>query len=246
MMFLGCIGNVLELFGGERLLLAAGSLLLAGAAFYALKAIKNTKARLAVIYAHLFFAAFPVVLFSSNLACSGMCMPCQNDTLALVGYAVPGAALLAVFAGFIVIPLYYVRTNRKREIASGWMVRFVARYAKTLGMKQPRLYAVDTAEPMAFSFRSVRSAIFVSVGMLDILKKREVEAVLLHELAHLRERSSALKFTGALMRWSPFSLLMRFHDHGDEERKADAFVIREQKTSRHLRAAKRRISRFSN
>ena len=103
---------------------------------------------------------------------------------------------------------------------------------------------MDKAKPIACSFKSFRSAIFVSVGMLDILSKKEIQAVLLHELAHIKQRSSVLKFSSFLMNvLSPLSLLARFHhDTSKEEREADKFAIRVQRTSKYINSAKKKIS----
>ena len=242
---LGCVANIVELFGGEKLLLSAASLTLAVLAFHVLRtAGLSTRGRLALIYGHLFFLILPVTLFSANLACGSMCMPCQDNMAALLGYALPSAILATTLAGLVVIPSFYILSNKKREI-TGPLARFVQAHAQCLGISQPRLYAVDKAQPVAFSFSSVRPAIFMSVGLLDILTKREREAVLLHELAHLRQRAATLKFSEMLLRFSPLSVVARFHhDSGKEEQDADAFAAAVQGTKRYLVSAKRKMDVF--
>ncbi len=245
-MLLGCVSSFIDLIGGERLVLSSVSVVFAVLILYILKKYSlSTKLRISLIYGHLFFLFFPAALFTANLACGAACMPCHNDMYALAGYALPSALLLTALAGFVVLPAFYIFSNKKRKITDAKITGFVSRYAERMSIKAPEVYAIDKAKPVAFSFRSFRSAIFLSVGLLDILKKKEVEAILLHELAHLKHRSSALKFSNFLLRFSPLSLLARFHhDAGKEERKADAFVVKEQGTDRHLKGAKRKISCF--
>ena len=102
------------------------------------------------------------------------------------------------------------------------------------------------SRPLAFSFRSFTSAVFLSVGMLEILKKKEVEAVLLHELFHVKSRASVFKLTSALIKFSPLSFMKNFHGElGKGEGEADSFVREAQGTSLHLESAKRKMREFS-
>ena len=88
--------------------------------------------------------------------------------------------------------------------------------------------------------------VFLSIGLLDILRKKEIEAVLLHELHHVASGSSTFKLSTALLRLSPFSVLRNFApDLGEDERAADAFVRQVQRTDRHLEAARRKIEAYA-
>ena len=82
--------------------------------------------------------------------------------------------------------------------------------------------------------------------MTEILSKKELQAVLLHELAHIKEKSSALKVSSTIMNiFSPFSRLAGFGNNiTKEEHKADSFVVKTQKTSKYLQAAKSKIGEF--
>ena len=100
---------------------------------------------------------------------------------------------------------------------------------------------------MAFSFRNFRSAVFLSVGLFDILKWKEVQAVILHELAHIKQKSSSLKLSTFMLRvFSPLSVLLKFqHKNTEEEEKADLLAIRMQKTDKHIRSARRKLVEYS-
>src|SRR3989338_4604135 len=98
------------------------------------------------------------------------------------------------------------------------MKRFVRKHSKKLRLKEPKIYAINKSKPLAFSFRSHKSAIFLSIGLTEILNKKELQAVLLHELAHVKEKSSALKVSNTIMSiFSPFSRLAGFHNNTGRE-----------------------------
>ncbi len=205
----------------------------------------STKAKVGLIYGHLILLSFPFVLFTTNFACGAMCMPCQSDTAAMASYALPSAVAIGTLAGFVVIPSFYMFSN-KRQIRNKEIISFVGKYSRRMKIRMPKIYIIDKAKPVAFSFKSFRSAIFVSIGMMDILDKKELQAVILHELAHLKQKSSVMKFSSSLLKLSPLSLLARFHhDTGKEEADADSFAIKIQGTSRHIKSSKRKMKDYN-
>lgn len=205
----------------------------------------STKSKVGLIYGHLILLSFPFVLFTTNFACGAMCMPCQNNTATMVSYALPSAIAIGTLAGFVVIPSFYMFSN-KRQVRNNEIISFVEKYSKRVKIRMPKIYIIDKAKPVAFSFKSFRSAIFVSVGMLDILSKKELQAVMLHELAHIKQKSSVMKFSSSLFKLSPLSLLARFHhDTGEEEKQADRFTISIQGTSRYINSTKRKIRDYN-
>jgi heat shock protein HtpX len=64
------------------------------------------------------------------------------------------------------------------------------RLAKGAGIPKPKLYLSNDPSPNAFAFgRSQKSAgIAVHAGLLNVLNKEEVEGVLAHEVAHIKNR----------------------------------------------------------
>ncbi|MBI4168260.1 MAG: M48 family metalloprotease [Candidatus Aenigmarchaeota archaeon] len=231
----------------DKLVLTAFSLSFAIIFLYSIKKFNlSTKLKVGLIYGHFILLFFPLVLLTTDFACGAMCMPCGTDTLAMATYALPSAILLGTLAGFVVIPSFYMFSN-KRQMENTEIVSFVKRYAKKLKIMMPKIYVVDKAKPVAFSFKSFRSAIFVSIGMMDILSKKELQSVILHEMAHLKQKSSMLKVSSSLLRmFSPLSLLARFHhDTGKEELDADNFAIKVQRTPKYLDSAKRKMRNYN-
>lgn len=242
---IGCFaGFVVD---ADKLVLMGGSFFLAIIMLLALKKFKfSTKAKLGFIYGHLIFLFFPFVVLTTDVACGISCMPCANNLGNLVTLAFPTTVLLSTIAGFFAIPGFYMLFNRKAETENADIVRFVQKHSARMKLKMPKIYIIDTANPIAFSFKSLKSMIFISAGLIDLLGKREIEAVILHELGHIKRKASILTMSISLLRFfSPLSLLARFHHDSDsEEFHADRFAIRAQKTDKHLKLAKRKMDEF--
>ena len=71
-----------------------------------------------------------------------------------------------------------------------WLVETVARQAQRLGIGMPEVGMFDTPEPNAFAtgMRTSRSAIGVTRGLLQTLTRSELQGVIGHEMAHVKNR----------------------------------------------------------
>lgn len=203
----------------------------------------SSKGKIALIYSHLLTLLFPLIFLTTSNACAMSCATCYTNIYTLVSIAIPSTLLISTIAGFFLIPAVFVYSNRKSEIVSGKIHSFVKSNSRKIKIKQPKIYIVNKANPVAFSFRNFKSAIFISVGLFEILKLKEVQAVILHELAHIKQKSSALKMSTFLLRiFSPFSLILKFHHNNKlEEEKADKLAIKIQKTDRYIKSARKKI-----
>jgi len=245
-MRIGCLAEIP--LDPTRLLLTAISFSIALATFFILKRFNfSTKARVGLIYSHLIALFFPFILFTTNAACGAMCIgSCYSNIYNLVAYSMPTTILISSLTGFFAIPALFVFSSKK-EITSNSILKIIKKYSKTMKIRTPKLYLVDRAKPLAFSFRSFRSAVFLSVGLLDILNQKEIEAIILHELSHIKNRSSILKVTNLLFRVSPLSIITRFNrDNSEEEKLADAFAAKIQKSFRYVNSAKRKLDNFES
>lgn len=197
----------------------------------------STGTRVTLIYAHLALLIVPVGLFAYA---SGCAMPFADCTVKTALYAAPfilvGVVALAGVAGYFALPRLYSRNAMKLNDAH--LLRFIRYHAKKHNLRVPTLFLVDNRAPVAFSFSAFRPSIFISAGMLDVLDQKEIEAVLLHELGHLRHHSAALKFSSSLVRWlSPVAHFGANTVVAEEERFADAFAAQEQGTDAYLVSA---------
>ena len=215
--------------------------------FMAKKSNLPTNKRLIFIYAHIFFLIFPLTFYIFFRGCQliyDYCSEFKTLMLILSFTAVTAFAAALVFAPILFIMRY---TKRSLVIKNQPLHRFIAEHSRKLRIKNPMIYLVNIAKPIAFSFSDVKSKIFISVGLTDLLSKRELEAVLLHELKHIKNRSSLLKFSTFFMKFiSPLAWFTALHKElNNEEMKADNYAARAQKTKRHLENAKRKINEFN-
>jgi heat shock protein HtpX len=68
-----------------------------------------------------------------------------------------------------------------------WLVRTVERQAKEAGVGMPEVAVFDSPDPNAFATGMFRNSalVAVSTGLLRLMSKEEVEAVLGHEMSHV-------------------------------------------------------------
>ena len=205
----------------------------------------SNKTKLVLIYAHLTAVLFPFVSLATDFGCGMWCMSCHSDVAKIVAIGLPSTLVASGLLGFVAIPAIFMLLSRGRVIKGKGISGFVSRYSKALGIASPKIYALDKALPAAFSFKTFRSAIFLSAGLTDILSKRELEAVLLHELAHIKSKASIFRISSLLLRVSPLSYMKSFDaEFDDEERRADDFVTSVQKTRRYLKSARAKLVKF--
>jgi heat shock protein HtpX len=121
---------------------------------------------------------------------------------ALIGWALGGYRLLLIFVfcgALLAAALYWYGDRvalglvRARELPVGQspgLHSTVERLAAVAGVAKPRLYLMDDGLPRALATgRGPRgSTVAVSSGLLSAASPAELEAVLAHELAHVRHR----------------------------------------------------------
>lgn len=90
-------------------------------------------------------------------------------------------------------------TRENRELA--WLVDMVERLAVRAGLPAPRVYVCPQEAPNAFATgRNPRnSAVAITIGMLREFPRPEIEAVMAHELAHIRHRDVLTATIAAVM-----------------------------------------------
>ena len=127
----------------------------------------------------------------------------------LLGWALDGYRLLSifVFCGALLAGALYWYADRvalglvgARELPVGagpGLHSTVERLAALVGVTKPRLYLIQDGLPRALATgRGPRtSAVAVSAGLLTAAPPAELEAVLAHELAHVRHRDVVVQTT---------------------------------------------------
>ncbi len=94
-------------------------------------------------------------------------------------------------------------------------------------MPMPRLYITPSAQPNAFATgrNPKHSAVAVTQGLLNILNREELEGVIAHELAHIKNRDVLISTIAAVMagvittmaNWAQWALMFGIGNSDEEE-----------------------------
>ncbi|HET6149562.1 MAG TPA: zinc metalloprotease HtpX [Polyangia bacterium] len=140
-------------------------------------------------------------LFSNYLR-TGLLMAALLALLAIGGRAIGGAQGMLTF-GAIGLALNFVMywfsdklallAHRAQEVSRAeapTLYAIVERLTRRADMPMPRLYIIPSAAANAFATgrNPMHAAVAVTDGILQILSDRELEAVLAHELSHVKNR----------------------------------------------------------
>jgi heat shock protein HtpX len=92
------------------------------------------------------------------------------------------------FSDKIVLSMY--RAQEVTEADAPRLVQLVSNNAQRAGLPMPRVYIIPTASPNAFATGRdpAHAAVAFTQGVLDLLSDDELEGVLSHELAHVKNR----------------------------------------------------------
>jgi heat shock protein HtpX len=92
----------------------------------------------------------------------------------------------------------------------------VARLAERGGLPMPRVYVIDQAAPNAFATgrNPENAAVAATTGLLSMLSRDEIEGVMAHELAHVKNRDTLIMtmvatIAGAISMLANFGLFFR-------------------------------------
>jgi len=104
-------------------------------------------------------------------------------------------ALIFMLIQFAISPYIVAATTRLQYLKSGenpWLEGVVGKLANAAGVKQPRLAIVPDPTPNAFVFgnSSSKMTLAVNQGLLSQLNEDEIQAVIGHELGHIRHKDS--------------------------------------------------------
>jgi len=112
------------------------------------------------------------------------------------------------------------------------LYRIVENLAITAGMPTPKIYILEQAQPNAFATgRDEKHAVVaVTRGLLEKLDKRELTAVIAHEIAHIKGKdvligSIVVVLVGIISILSDFFMRTFFFNQNSDENKNPLFLI---------------------
>jgi heat shock protein HtpX len=128
------------------------------------------------------------------------------------------------FSDKIVLKMYGAQEVTENEAAR--LYQTVARLSQNANLPMPRIYLIDQGQPNAFATgrNPEHGAIAVTTGLLQTLTNEELEGVIAHELAHIRNRdiligTVAATFAGAITYLAHMAQwAMIFGGRGNDER----------------------------
>ncbi|PZX17019.1 heat shock protein HtpX [Palleronia aestuarii] len=110
-----------------------------------------------------------------------------------------------------------LRMHNARPVARGdrsGIYDLVADLAKNAGLPTPAVYILETEQPNAFATgrNPENAAVAVTTGLMRSLSREEIAGVIAHELAHIRNRDTAIMtvtatFAGAISLLANFAFL---------------------------------------
>ena len=123
-----------------------------------------------------------------------------------VGFALAGprgAVIALVVAAGMNLFTYWnadkivLKMHNAREVSAQSAPEFhamIARLAQNAGLPMPKVYIVESANPNAFATgrNPENAAVAATTGLLDMLSPEEVEAVMAHELGHVKNRDTLI------------------------------------------------------
>lgn len=244
---MACTECIFGFFYNPTNVLIAGTSLILSVMFYLFMKEESTpRKKIFLIYAHLFTLIFPVVFYiytNSCVATFGLGF-CNAWKPLLSIFFMTG--LSSIVLGYLLTPLLLKVSPKTSKVVDHEWNSFLGRHAKKEQIREPSLHLFDTAKPMAFCISILKPRIYLSVGLAELLTKKEVEAVLLHELGHVKQQSNWLKFSTYLHKLaSPFTTFTDFTSmFVKEENNADSFAIKKQRTKKYLLSAKKKLNEY--
>ncbi len=213
--------------------------------FYTYRDTMSNRVKIALIYGSIVLTVFPIFHYVYAKTCGSVMISCGKWHALL--YSLMGSLGIALVALLLLTPLL-VRWRKQRVQPGTDLDARVRMLATAVGVKVPRVYVKDSAQPVAYTVSHISPLIIISVGMLELLDQDELDAVLLHELGHIRQRTGLLKTARSMLRLMlPIAGFNAFGKELDEEEsRADMVAAHVQGTTEHLLSAKERLSLFAD
>jgi heat shock protein HtpX len=129
------------------------------------------------------------------------------------GFGAVAAGLVAAYVYFGKSRLEMLRTSPSAILVETpmWLRETVLGLANRANVSCPEVCLVDSGTPQAFTVRArSKHVIALSVGMLECFETKEIEACIAHEIAHIKNNDSTIRFLATLGKIAVFSKPMSY------------------------------------
>ncbi|MEM3030875.1 MAG: M48 family metalloprotease [Candidatus Micrarchaeia archaeon] len=186
----------------DTLAITTGFFAASYAAYRARVIFSSFRARMAAIMASLVLATLPLTTWL-------VAMNCDMLSMKVLFGALPLAVVLSATVFYLLGSRLFVAAIGGQALpASHWLHALNERLSMRVGVVAPELRFVSRQEPIAFSVVGEKSFIVLSVGALELLPRKKLELILLHELRHVKRKDPLIKFAAFLLAFfSPTGLL---------------------------------------
>lgn len=131
-----------------------------------------------------------MAVFVGLIGALGWAISAVYGSTYLTPWIIGGAAIYALIQYFVASKLAVAMTGAKeiKKIDNPRLWRIVENLSITTGMPMPKVYIIDDPAPNAFATgRDPKHAIVAATtGIMEIMNDRELDAVMAHELGHVK------------------------------------------------------------
>jgi len=147
----------------------------------------------------------------ANWLKTGVLLAAMTALILAVGHAVGGTSGLKIalifaaisnfgaywFSDRLALAMYRAQPVPRDRMP--WLYEMVERLTHRAGLPMPRLYIIPSHTPNAFATgrNPKNAAVAITSGILQILDRRELEGVIAHELAHIKNRDTLISTIAA-------------------------------------------------
>lgn len=175
-----------------------------------------------------------MAVFVGLVSAVGWALGAAYGNASITPWVIGGAAVYALIQYFAASKLAVATTGAKeiQKTDNPRLWRIVENLSITDGIPMPKVYIVNDPAPNAFATgRDPRhSLVAATTGILDVMNDRELEAVMAHEMSHVKNydiRVSMIAFglVSAIAILSDIGIRMMFFGGRDSENRNPIFMI---------------------
>ena len=179
------------------------------------------------------------------------CQQFVSNTLFQIPHTLPNALVITLGTAILLGVLsFFIQLWKTQRLVKGLLIKHVTISKKTesmivsLGLKN-RVHLVKDTNVFSFCSGILSPSIIITTGLVSSLNDKELEAVFLHEKAHLQSHDPLKIILGKTISWVFFFLPifseLNKNIVATNELLADRFVINSQQGTMYLRGALRKI-----